>query len=317
MAATKQLTRVNPVDVDNSNRTLDIYNNLGGSGGGSLAASSPATPTEQKSVYEDALSKAAKEQNYKDYYDTALQLYNYEQNAKKYAANAMGAMGLQGSGYGSSMQSGISNNALNLYNANLRSYQQANQEADLGALQRKEAADVESDNQLITFMSNANTKEDLVNFLSNYGYTDKDGNIDTSKMNPYVKSIYDMEAARLGINDNSVEEGVNRQTGNLDELAKSDIYGMKGVTYGDRNKENFKTLGKMIEDGTITKGTDIVIRGTDYQYRVIRYNADGTFTEVRDAKVEDVIKNKSAIILDRGKKYTYYDIKWDGDQWWY
>ena len=43
---------------------------------------------EEKDVYDDALAKAERDQNYKTYYNNAIQLYNMKLNTQKYLNNS-------------------------------------------------------------------------------------------------------------------------------------------------------------------------------------------------------------------------------------
>ena len=204
-------------------------------------------------VYQDELSKAAKEKNYKNFYNSAMQLYNYEQNSKKYLNNSLASAGLNTQGYGSSQMAGINNQAINLYNQNLNSLNEANATADQEALQRKEDADTEADEQLITFMSNATSLNQVNQYLKNYGYVDDDGNVDTSKMNAYVKSIYDEKTGEIN-SANTSTKTVSSAISTFSSTKMTD----SDKTYSDKYSKQLNRISKALEK----EGIDNIANGT-------------------------------------------------------
>lgn len=244
-------------------------------------------------IYQDALSKAEKEKNYENYYNTAMQLYNFEQNSKKYLANSMANAGLNTQGYGSSQMAGISNNAMNLYSQNLANLNKANTEADLAALERKNADDLENDKQLVTFMYNANSPEEINTFLKNYGYVDDNGNVDTSKMSPYIKSVYDQAVGNTGNSSYTINDLGSNKTSN-DADAK---------TYAEIFKDSYKVLVNMVERNDISNG-QVVLLYHQGSKLYLKYN-NGEFSEISSS---EFYGSKNQRFIDNGKEV-------DADTW--
>lgn len=246
-------------------------------------------------VYQDELSKAAKEKNYKNFYNSAMQLYNYEQNSKKYLNNSLANAGLASQGYGSSQMAGVNNQAINLYNQNLNSLNEANATADQEALQRKEDAETEADEQLITFLSNATSTEQVNQYLKNYGYVDEDGNVDTSKMNAYVKSVYDQVAG----DTSSVTDPKDIDT--LGEVKKDNNIDSK--SFADTYKDSYKVLQNMVERNDISNGQTIVLHYKG-ETAYLMYN-NGKFTEI----------SSTDFYSSNNKRYIYNSKEVDENTW--
>lgn len=263
--------------VETSNNAYDLYNKP------TDDSNAGATTND---IYQDEISKAAKEKNYNNFYNTAMQMYNYEQNSKKYMNNALANMGLKTQGYGSSMNAGISNQAMNLYNQNLSALNQSNTEADLAALERKNAADTESDEQLITFLSNATSEDDVNNFLINYGYMDKDGN-QLKEMNPYVKSVYDQVINNVV---NKEGEQIAGEYTSINDFGKSKWGVGRTQSISTRFSAGWKDMTSAIDHGDIKSGDIICLSNRWGEDVYITYTKDGVWKYVTE---EDFDKSSS------------------------
>ncbi len=272
-------------------------------------------------IYQDALSKAEKEKNYENYYNTAMQLYNYEQNSKKYLANSMANAGLNTQGYGSSQMAGISNNAMNLYSQNLANLNKANTEADLAALERKNADDLENDKQLVTYLSYSDSPEMISKYLNNYGYTydsengtwkDKNGN----EMNSYLKSSLDTALANINgyVNEDGTIEMEGESTSSS-SFASLDALGDSKWREGNgawKLKNRFTYALDFVKNYTsrndLSAGT--VIYMTDYKGNqcYVKVNNDGSYsyaTKDDYLKANDVLNCVYGKMMNKGEDGRY------------
>ena len=231
------------------------------------------------SVYEDAMSRSIKTQNYKDFYNTAIQNRVFEQNSQKYLNNTLANQGLNNMGYGTSMMAGITNAANNRASGAYDAYLQANREADQAALSRQED-DIDSLLQEIT--AGGERSAELNQFLVNAGYMDTDGNYTesfnalTPAQQARIKNAMAVANASQG-NTGKSEAGVSLET-------------LAGSTYGD--DANAKTMSEKFRDelialqnaannGSLKEGDAIVIRnGNDGSEAYLVYNSDGTFSQI-------------------------------------
>ena len=277
-------------NINGQSSALDLYKTTSADGlGGEENIESTGD------VYQDELSKAAKEKNYKNFYNSAMQLYNYEQNSKKYLNNSLASAGLNTQGYGSSQMAGINNQAINLYNQNLNSLNEANATADQEALDRQ----TETDEQLITYLNNAYTNgysTDLINqYMKNYGYVDDDGNVDTSKMNAYVKSMYDT------VTGNATSDTTSKTITDLGTSKESNDVNAKN--FADTYKDSYTVLQNMVERNDISDGQAVVLHYKGSKVYLL-YN-DGEFTEI----------SSTDFYNSNNKRYIYNGKEINGETW--
>lgn len=159
MAEKKKITYVDTTGIkaDNGATTRDDYIHR--------AESNPSGTSATDDYYQ-----LARDQEYSTLFDKEVALENAKSNALKYTNNQINAMGFGGTGYGSSMQSGIYNTYLNRvgdarseYNTNIKEIAQ----------QEKEAMEVESAQRTgnVTGMLQSSTsQEQMDELLADYGY---------------------------------------------------------------------------------------------------------------------------------------------------
>ena len=206
------------------------------------------------SIYDDALAKAKREQNYKAYYNSAIQAYNMKNRAQKYLDNALANQGLNTQGYGSSAHVGINNQAINLYSQAQSDYNTNAQQITEDAMNRKEEKDTELDNQLITFIQNAIDNGDydsIDKYLENYGYK-KDGewtNLSDDRQ-AYIRSMIDTAG------DTSSTNQWAQYYSSIDDLLGSNYSNRNGETYtiGEGFNNQTNTLFDELNKGTIGVG---------------------------------------------------------------
>lgn len=258
------------------NSKPSTFNEYGDGSGNSLTTNTISN----SSVYDDALAKAKREQNYKSYYNTAIQAYNMKNRAQKYLDNALASQGLNTQGYGSSAHVGINNEALNLYAQAQSDYNNNEMQITEDAINRYDQKQTEQDNQLITFIQNAidNGDKDAINkYLQNYGYLDEYGN-QTDKWNnldddrkAFIQSVID--GKDLGTANDNMGNYYNNQDA------------FKAGTYINRNGEVY-TLGEgfsnecnelftKISNGTYKYGTTIHMKNKWGDDIYLEYTKDG------------------------------------------
>lgn len=272
---------------------------------------------EEPTVYDDALAKVKRDQNYKSFYNNAIQLYNMKSNAQKYLDNEMASNGLQTQGYGSSAKVGINNQAINLYEKNFKDYNDTEQTITQDAFNRYNDKQVELDNQLVTFLQNDinNEDSDAINkHLTNYGYmqqnedgsysyTDKWTNLDADRK-AFIKSLIDSSSSKgdttfYGSNYNYSEDG---EVPTYDSSNK-----LVGTTKGQFNQEN-KTLNNGIATGTIKRDSFICLKNEHSQYIYIYYGADGNLYYI-NAKEYNNRANKDNAYFIQGWDNNIYNRK--------
>lgn len=152
----------------------DEYNKRLGDGMGAdnTQPTSPTTPTT------DDYYKMARDQEYGLLFDKEVALENAKANALKYTQNSINAQGFGGTGYGSSMQSGIWNSYINKVNE--ANTQTASNIRDINLQEQQANQDQANDRfqSITTMLTQADTQENMDKLLTDYGYgtMDKDGN---------------------------------------------------------------------------------------------------------------------------------------------
>ena len=236
-----------------------------------------------ETVYDDALAELERSQNYKAYYDQAIQTYNMKQNTQKYMNNMLQNQGLAGTGYGSSMQAGINNQAMNAYAQNMADYAQAEARTTANAYERYNERTEEEDNQLALFLSSADSKEGKDKYLQNFGYMDANGNY-TDKWNSldenrkaYIQSVYDTYGQ-----DQGTSTGVSYNANNLSSIQFKD-------DKGEIKNFDEQTIGQVqyaLSTGQIEEGGVIALghyngKGRDSSYVYLKYE-NGQFVRITE-----------------------------------
>lgn len=203
----------------------------------------PTPTTPEKDVYQDAIGKALREQNYKAFLDTAMQRYGMKTQSEKYLQNELAQKGLASQGYGTTAHLGIGNTAMNLYAKGMADYNRTEQEIALAEQERGEQKQLEQDNQLVGFIQNAinyGADDTMINkYLQNYGYLDANGNY-TEKWN----NLSDESKAYI----NSVIAGKDLFD-DEETQADKEIAGSLGTEYVYNNKIPYYDIDGNIQQG--------------------------------------------------------------------
>lgn len=249
------------------------------------------------SVYEDAMSRSIKTQNYKDFYNAAIQNRVFEQNSQKYLNNTLASQGLNNMGYGTSMMAGITNAANNRSSEAYDAYLQANREADQAALSRQED---NIDSLLQEIAAGGERSAELNQFLVNAGYMDPDGN--------YTESFNALTPAQQARIKNAMAIA-NAAKGNTGESATGiSLDALKARTFGDDRdaqtmdaKFNYEltALNNAVNNGNIKAGEVVKMTNSNTgETAYVRYNADGTYNIVTE---DDYNKAESKSEVKGGK----------------
>lgn len=126
----------------------------------------------------DDYYKLARDQEYGLMFDKEVALENAKANAMKYTQNQINAQGFGGTGYGSSLQSGIYNTYLNKANEAKNDYAENIRNINLQEQQAMQDQANDRFQSVTTMLQGADTTENMNQLLTDYGYgsVDKDGN---------------------------------------------------------------------------------------------------------------------------------------------
>lgn len=134
----------------------------------------------------DDYYQMARDQEYGLLFDKEVALENAKANAMKYTQNSINAQGFGGTGFGSSMQSGIYNTYLNKANEAMNDYA-----SNIRQINQQEQNDLENKandrfESVTTMITQADSLENVNQLLSDYGYgtIDKDGNFEWNAEKP-------------------------------------------------------------------------------------------------------------------------------------
>lgn len=269
---------------------------------------------------EDDYFKLAKEQEYGLLFDKEVALENAKANALKYTKNEINAQGFGGTGYGSSMQSGIYNSYLN--RANEAKEQYADRIREIGVEERENAlADANDRFQSVTTMvQGADTLENMNQVLTDYGYgsVDKDGNFVWNAEKPegmsdddwYQMQYYyrmkknDFDASNSDTNVVNTLQGLQNMTF---ELQDNDTSGDKNHhagtigTLGEWFGEESKWLIHKANYGELEK--DCVIKVTNGRGDVIYLKWDGEGYSQVNSQAYKTAENKHTLRHEDKKNY--------------
>lgn len=303
----------NPVDLYGSNPLLGS--------GTTITKGQPGSSGGNGTVYDDAMAKALREQNYKSYFETAIQNYNMKANSEKYLANELAAKGLGTQGYGSSAAAGVQNTAMNMYSQNLDNYNKTEQEITMGNYERAEREKLESeqkqtelDNQVVGFIQNAITygadKDAINGLLSNYGYMEKDANgnyvftdkweslSDESKA--YISSVIDSKDFVDDPNADMPTYGTEYNYDKGKNISGYDADGNLVKRKGWFNDEN-SYMNTAIEKGEVKPGTYIALVNSKGERLYIYYGTDGKMYNMSHEEYYKNATNENSVYFQYNK----------------
>lgn len=233
--------------------------------------------------YEDETAKLLREGNYEALLNKQVQTYNLKNQAQKYYRNELAAKGVESSGYGNSANLGINNQAINMYQDNVNNYNKVEKEITQDAINRYDAKQTESDNQLTAFIQNdINTTggENVDKYLENFGYKDGQGNF-TDKFNKLSddrKSFINSLITSKGSRDNYLSGSMKFDFSDLDRTTP--FYNSDGEVTNGKIKDNFEVETNALHDnvalGKIPNGSTVKLVNGSNSYLYVYYK-DGNF----------------------------------------
>lgn len=305
------LTRPNATKIPTSSSGPYYHAGSGGtsSGGANTSTGNSGGTTDSNKtladVYAEEIRKAQEEKNYKLLLDSTISAYNLTQQSNKYLANELRAQGLNTQGYGTSAQTGLSNEYLRaLSNAN-NTYLESQRDLELAELEDEANRETEQDNQLVTYLNNAaGNAEQIAQYMANYGYalneedgkwykTNEDGSIDLSRpASAYIQSAA-YAAQTISSSDNPYDNTADAETRTIAEqllaaTGQKDAQGnYLGVEVNAENGWDITGLRDWVvtaEDDTTTKPLKNVV-GNELDYLEERLKtgviADGTLFKLQ------------------------------------
>lgn len=277
----------------------------------------PTQPSEGSDDY----YKMAREQEYGLLFDKEVALENAKANALKYTQNQINAQGFGGTGYGSSMQSGIYNTYLNKANEAKDEYAENVRNINLQEQEDLKQQANDRFESVTTMIASADTAENMNQLLTDYGYgkVDDEGNFvwgekpegmsddDWYQMQYY----YRMKQSDLEANNTSHVNTLEGLQGMTFELQDNDTTKDKNHhagtvgTLGEWFGEESKLLIHKANNNQLEK--DCVIQVTNGRGDVIYLKWDGKgFTQTN----KDAYKSASnKHTLTHKDKKNYWDNK--------
>lgn len=239
---------------------------------------------ENLNPYEDETAELLREGNYEALLNKQVQAYNLKNNAQKYYQNELANKGVLNSGYGTSAQLGIQNDAIKLYQQNQKDYYNTEKEITEDAKNRYDAKQTELDNQLASFIQNDinNTGgQNVDTFLTNYGYKDKNGNYTDkwTNLDENRKAYLESMIASKAPADNSLN-GNELKFDFSDLSTNTPYYDKDGNINNGTIDKNFrvetKTLYNNVALGNIPNGSHVKLVNGKGSYLYVYYK-DGNF----------------------------------------
>ena len=238
-------------------------------------------PTKQKSTNNNDYYELARQQEYGTLFDKEVELENAKQNALKYTQNQINAQGFGGTGYGSSIQSGIYNTYLNKvgnaqseYNQNIKDIN-ASEQADIDAKANDRFQSV------TTMLTQASTQEQMDNLLSQYGYGTVDNGTFTWNEKPEGMSEDDWYQMQYYYNlqKDAIAQGADTTAyyNSLDSLNNMTFIGANGTaeTFNSRFREEANTLWHYAQNGTYANGDAVKVANKNGNIVYLEWTKNG------------------------------------------
>ena len=254
-------------DVDEYRNRL--YQNYGGSNAGGNT---------------EEYYKLARDQEYSLLLNKEVALENAKSNALKYTQNQINAQGFGGTGYGSSMQSGIYNNYMNKAN---EAYSDFGKNIQNINMQQQEANIANANDRfqsVTTMLQGADGVESMNKLLTDYGYgsMDENGNFTWNKTKPEGMSDDDWYQMQYyyGMQKNAFDQENANANGNhavFDFNAGSFMYtdadgkNYRSVEAGKDFEQELNATRMGIATGSIPNGSYIHLQTKQGKHLYLKY----------------------------------------------
>lgn len=234
----------------------------------------------------DDYYKLARDQEYGLLFDREVALENAKANAMKYTQNQINAQGFGGTGYGSSMQSGIYNTYLNKANEAKNAYAE-----NIRAINLQEQQDLKDQandrfQSVTTMLQGADSTENMNQLLTDYGYgsVDENGNFVWNAEKPEGMSDDDWYQLqyyyRMRLNDFTQQAESQGALGSYEALA-SYMATLSGTTDSEGNPTqqfgaeaqtlwSYGSSGQIADGGVVAvtngQGQTVYLKWTQYGF---------------------------------------------------
>jgi len=250
--------------------------------------------------------KLARDQEYSLLLNKEVALENAKSNALKYTQNQINAQGFGGTGYGSSLQSGIYNNYMNKANEAYADY--GNNIRNINYQESEANANQANDRfqSITTMLSQADNVDSMNKLLTDYGYgsVDANGNFNWNAQKPEGMSDDDWYQMQYyyGIQKNAL----NQTNGNLFNYDSKFVYYDKdgNVQRSTKNKDAWNwevdTAEAYVASGDFKNGSYVALENNQGQTIYLQI-INGQYYY---AKPEDFEKNGGYKITGKSQSYT-------------
>lgn len=227
--------------------------------------------------------KLARDQEYNLLLNKEVALENAKSNAMKYTQNQINAQGMGGTGYGSSVQSGIYNNYLNKANEVYSDFGKNIQAINVQEQEANYAKANDRFQSVTTMLQGADSVDSMNKLLTDYGYGSIDKKTGEFKWN---------EAKPEGMSDDDwyqMQYYYGMQKNAFDEASNTDNqavlnFGANQYMYTDGDGKNYRTVNKGddfeqelyatqmgISTGSIPNGSYIHLQTKEGKHMFLKY----------------------------------------------
>ena len=249
----------------------------------------------------DDYYKLARDQEYSTLFDKEVALENAKANALKYTQNSINASGLGGTGYGSSLQSGIYNDYINQVNSARNTYASNIKTINQEQADAQSTLSAQSTGNLTTMLQSASDVSMMNDLLVDYGLgsVDKSGNL---VWNEKPSNMSNDEWTQVRYYYNAMKNALNSTTSGVKSYnslqslkegmsAVDTAKGQEGnIVDGSKWNDEFNYLGAQVDNGTVPVGSVIKLVNNGGSTIYVSYGTDGKFS----LTTEDVWKQANS-----------------------
>lgn len=226
--------------------------------------------------------KLARDQEYNLLLNKEVALENAKSNAMKYTQNQINAQGFGGTGYGSSMQSGIYNNYMNKANEAYADYGEGIKNINMQENEAKLAEANDRFQSVTTMLQGADSVESMNKLLTDYGYgsMDKNGNFSWNEAKPegmsdddwyQMKYYYGMQKNAFDQEANSSNQAVLNFGASQYMYTDGDGKNYRTVNKGDDFEQELYATQMGISTGSIPDGSYIHLQTKEGKHMFLKY----------------------------------------------
>lgn len=257
--------------------------------------------------------KLARDQEYNLLLNKEVALENAKSNAMKYTQNQINAQGFGGTGYGSSMQSGIYNNYMNKANEAYANYGEGIRNINIQENEAKLAEANDRFQSVTTMLQGADSVESMNKLLTDYGYgsMDENGNFSWNATKPEGMSDDDWYQMRYyyGMQKNALDQGgyvINSAENLANYMAtQSGKTNSAGAPVQEFEAET-QTLWSYATAGQISNGGVVAVTNGQGQTVYLKWTNNG-FVPANQSDYKNANHQYTLNRVDTGKKDKNYN----------